>query len=198
MTRHGLPAASTPSRDVVDDDAARPDHRVGADADARAYDHPGREPYVVAEHNRSRGLPAGSSGLVVVDGVQCRNRAVRVDRSTRYRRYVIDAEQSSTRSRHSLITQPTSRWLSAGTVDHVHGAFSPNRCRSTPGAAAIVGFARHLPERVEHRRSRRMNAASPAPSNRTPSSAKTTPAKGNWATRNHHGVRLRPAPTGRR
>ena len=33
----------------------------------------------------------------------------------------------------------------------------------------------------------RMNAASPAPSN-TPSSAKTTPAKGNWATMNHHGT----------
>src|SRR5271170_4213911 len=35
----------------------------------------------------------------------------------------------------------------------------------------------------------RMNAASPAPS-RTPSIAKTTPAKGNWPTRNHHGVAI--------
>jgi hypothetical protein len=33
----------------------------------------------------------------------------------------------------------------------------------------------------------RMNAASPARSN-TPSRAKTTPAKGIWATRNHHGI----------
>jgi len=33
----------------------------------------------------------------------------------------------------------------------------------------------------------RMNFASPAPS-RTPSSAKTIPATGNWATMNHHGT----------
>src|SRR5690349_227044 len=33
----------------------------------------------------------------------------------------------------------------------------------------------------------RMNFASPAPSS-TPSSAKTIPATGNWATMNHHGT----------
>src|SRR3954462_14987620 len=33
----------------------------------------------------------------------------------------------------------------------------------------------------------RMNFASPAPSS-TPSSAKTMPATGNWATMNHHGT----------
>src|SRR3954454_766356 len=33
----------------------------------------------------------------------------------------------------------------------------------------------------------RMNFASPAPS-KTPSSAKTIPATGNWATMNHHGT----------
>jgi len=58
---------------VTDYDAARPDNRVRANSYSRTYDHSGRQPYVVADHNRRRRLPARPSGIVIVDRMKCRN-----------------------------------------------------------------------------------------------------------------------------
>src|SRR5882757_3065313 len=258
-------------RYVDNHDAARPDHRVGADRHARTHNHSGRQPYVVAEHNRSCRLPAGSSGRVVVNGMQRRNklwawtdRHVIADRDRRafqQDRVVVDEAACADGYLRTVVTLESGKddrafaQRSEQLVQHVLGPLVVRRTRIEHlektltrltaghqfGIVCPVRFAAehplaltsHCPVTTQRpdsarqptkiRRSAmnmlspdqmpaspqsntsdsqisgrkpasalttvavRMNAASPAPSS-TPSSAKTTPAKGNWPTRNHHGI----------